>query len=322
MAGQLREFALISRFFAPLATSAGALALTDDACLIEENALCDLAVTTDALIEGVHFLNRDPPNLIARKALRVNLSDLAAKGARPIGYLLALCLPRDADDAWLDAFASGLAEDQKQFSVSLLGGDTTATTGPMTLAVTALGEVAKGRMITRGGAQPGDSVFVSGTIGDAGAGLALLKGELEQGAGDEYLTGRYQLPTPRLSLGRELAGVASAALDVSDGLVGDLAHIAEVSKVRISIEAARIPLSPELRARLGAGVDSLVDAATSGDDYEIAFTSPSERGALAAGRRAGVPVTRIGQVTAGEGVCLLDRNGREITINQAGYSHF
>jgi thiamine-monophosphate kinase len=319
MTGQLREFALISKYLVPLATDPAALALTDDACLIEENARCDLAVTSDALIEGVHFLNCDPANLIARKALRVNLSDLAAKGAQPIGYLLALCLPRELDEAWWEAFAGGLAEDQKQFAVSLLGGDTTATPGPMTLAVTALGRLPRGRMIKRGGAKPGDGVFVSGTIGDAGAGLAILK---TGGAEDEFLAGRYRLPTPRLALGRELIGVATAALDVSDGLVGDLAHIADVSGVRISIESGRIPLSPALKAFWGAGTDSIVRAVTAGDDYEIAFTAPSEAEALAAGQRAGVAVTRIGQVSAGEGICLLDSSGREIPVGQAGYSHF
>ena len=322
MPGKLGEFELISRFFAPLATDAAALGLTDDVCLLEQNALFDLAATTDALIEGVHFLSCDPPHLIARKALRVNLSDLAAKGAQPIGYLLALSLPRSVDEAWLEAFASGLALDQKQFAVSLLGGDTTATPGPLTLAVTALGHVPAGRMIRRAGAGPGDGVFVSGTIGDAGAGLAILKRELEGGAGAEFLIGRYHLPTPRLGLGAELLGVASAALDVSDGLLGDLQHIAEVSRVRITIEAAQIPLSPALRALKGNGVEAVVRAATSGDDYEIAFTARSEADALAAGRRAGVAVTRIGKVDAGEGVALIDSDGHEIPVKRPGYSHF
>ena len=322
MRGKLGEFELISRFFAPLATDAGAFGLTDDACLLKQNALYDLAVTTDALIEGVHFLICDPPNLIARKALRVNLSDLAAKGAQPIGYLLALSLTHGVDEAWLEAFAGGLALDQKQFAVALLGGDTTATPGPLTLAVTALGHVPAGGMIRRAGAKPGDGVFVSGTIGDAGAGLAILKGELKGGAGAEFLIGRYRLPTPRLGLGVELRGVATAALDVSDGLLGDLAHIAEVSNVRIAIEAARIPLSPALRASYGGGVEAVVRASTSGDDYEIAFTAPSEADALDAGRRAGVTVTRIGRAQAGEGVALVDTVGNEIPVSRPGYTHF
>ena len=320
MPAKLSEFALISKFFVPLATDAAALSLTDDACLIEENAPRDLVVTTDALIEGVHFLYRDPPSLISRKALRVNLSDLAAKGARPIGYLLALALPRDRSEQWLEAFTDGLAKDQELFALSLLGGDTAATPGPMTLAVTALGEVPPGGMIRRAGAQPGDHVFVSGTVGDAGAGLAILKGELEGGTGADFLVGRYRLPTPRLDLGMQLRGIASAALDVSDGLIADLGHIAEVSKVRIIIEADRIPLSPELLtlARPGA----IVGAATAGDDYEIAFTARSETEAVEAGRRAGVAVTRVGRVETGTGVVLLDSAAREIPVIQPGYSHF
>jgi len=322
MAVRLREFALISKHFAPLATSRGALSLTDDACVIEENSHCDLVVTSDALIEGVHFLNRDPPNLIARKALRVNLSDLAAKGAQPLGYLLAICLPRHCGEDWLEAFAAGLAEDQDRFGVSLLGGDTTATRGPLTLAITALGRVPKGRMIARGGARPGDGVFVSGTIGDAGAGLAICKGELLAGEGADFLVGRYRLPTPRLELGRALLGTAAAALDVSDGLIGDLAHIAEVSKVRITVDAERIPLSDALAGAWGRETEAVVRAATAGDDYEIAFTAATQEGALAAGRRAGVPITRIGRVETGEGVVLLDGAGREIPVIQPGYSHF
>jgi len=316
----LPEFALISKFFAPLATDAAALGLKDDACLIEENASCDMAVTTDALIEGVHFLIGDPPNLIARKALRVNLSDLAAKGAHPLGYLLALSLPHDVEDAWLEAFAGGLGEDQKEFAVSLLGGDTTATPGPLTLAITALGRVPKGQMIRRSGARPGDGVFVSGTIGDAGAGLAILKGG--QGDAHGFLAGRYRLPSPRLGLGAKLRGVASAAIDVSDGLLADLGHIADVSNVRIVIEAERVPRSPELQALWGTGTDAVVRAATAGDDYEIAFTAASEADVLEVARRAGSPVTRIGRVEKGEGAVMVDSLGCAISVQRAGYLHF
>ena len=320
----LAEFALISKYFAPLATHPAALSLTDDGCAIEENAACDLVVTTDALIEGVHFLNRDPANLIARKALRVNLSDLAAKGAQPLGYLLALSLPRDVKDEWLEAFATGLAEDQRTFAISLLGGDTTATPGPMTIAVTALGRVPRGRMIKRSGARPSEGVFVSGTIGDAGCGLRLLQEQIEKmpGGAEVELIGHYRVPEPRLALGLALRGVASAAIDVSDGLLGDLGHIAEVSQVRVVIEAERIPRSHALRAATGDSAAAIVRAATSGDDYEIAFTAASETDALAAGQQAGVPVTRIGRVEPGEGMVMTDPAGREIPVSQPGYSHF
>jgi thiamine-monophosphate kinase len=322
MAGKPSEFALIAKYFAPLASDPGALALTDDTCLLEHYAGSDLVVTTDALIEGVHFLSEDPPNCIACKALRTNLSDLAAKGATPAGYLLALALPGKIDTAFLEAFARGLGEDQKRYGLSLLGGDTTATPGPLTLAITALGRVPAGGMIRRSGARPGDGVYVSGTIGDAGAGLALLQCGQAAGRDADFLIGRYRLPQPRLELGTALRGVASAALDVSDGLMADLGHLAEVSQVRIVVEAARIPRSAALQALQGNSPEAMVRAATAGDDYEIAFTAPSEAAVLEAGKAGGVAVTRIGRVEAGQGIALLASDGREIPLIKAGYSHF
>jgi thiamine-monophosphate kinase len=312
VADVLSEFGLIAKYFVPLATHPGALALTDDAAVLSEEAQHDLVVTADALTAGVHFLPDDPPNLIASKALRVNLSDLAAKGADPVGYLLALALPQSIDDAWLAEFARGLGEDQKTFGVSLLGGDTTATPGPLTIAITALGRVARGAMIRRSGAKPGDQVFVSGTIGDAGAGLAILQGKTGGGDTDrEFLTGRYRQPTPRLSLGRALRGLASASLDVSDGLIADLGHISETSGVRIVVAADAIPLSAAL-ARFDLDI---VRAATAGDDYEIAFTASGPI-------PADLPVTRIGHVEPGQGVVLVDAQGHEIPVRRAGFTHF
>jgi len=311
------EFALIARLFAPLATLPGAFGLTDDAATIAVPRGHELVVTTDAIVEGVHFLRSDPPDTIAQKALRVNLSDLAAKGAQPVGYLLALSLPGRIQLDWLETFARGLAKDQREFGISLIGGDTTATPGPLTIAVTALGIVPKGRMIRRKGARPGDLVFVSGTVGDASAGLALLRRKAET---PRTLIARYRTPTPRLLLGMALRGIASAALDVSDGLLADLGHIAEVSHVRISVEADRLPLSRDLR-RLGGDP---VRAATAGDDYEIAFTAPVRKSAAIAraAANAGVLVTAIGRVGKGEGVALLDGAGREIAVSRRGYTHF
>jgi thiamine-monophosphate kinase len=311
VADVLSEFGLIAKHFVPLATHPGALALTDDAAELTEEAERDTVVTADALTAGVHFLPDDPPNLIASKALRVNLSDLAAKGAEPIGYLLALALPQSIDDAWLGEFARGLGEDQKAFGVSLLGGDTTATPGPLTIAITALGRVPRGSMIRRSGAKPGDGVFVSGTIGDAGAGLAILQGKTGGDTGEEFLIGRYRQPTPRVSLGRALRGVASASLDVSDGLIADLGHIAETSGARIVVAADAIPRSPAL-VRFDPDI---VRAVTAGDDYEIAFTAPGPV-------PADLPVTRIGHVEPGQGVVLVDAQGREIPVSRAGYTHF
>ncbi|MBU6297567.1 MAG: thiamine-phosphate kinase [Alphaproteobacteria bacterium] len=324
MAKRPSEFTLIAQVFAPLATAPEAFGLLDDAAVLPPRPGHDLVVTTDALVEGVHFLAGDPPDTIAKKALRVNLSDLAAKGAEAAGYLLALSLPEHIDDAWIKTFARGLGEDQMAFGISLLGGDTTATPGPLTLAITALGYVPEGKMIHRGGAKAGDCVFVSGTIGDGGGGLAILNRENAPANAQEReeLIRRYRVPTPRLTLGRALRNVATAALDVSDGLIADLAHIAEVSCVRIVIEAGRMPRSPALRALWGDSLGALVRAATSGDDYEIAFTAQSENSVVEAAKHAGVAVTRIGRVETGSGIALLDSRGCQIGVPRPGFTHF
>lgn len=313
------EFALIAELFAPLAESPGAFGLTDDAAVIAPPSGHELVITTDALVEGVHFRSDDPPASIAKKALRVNLSDLAAKGADTVGYLLALSLPRTRDMNWSRAFAVGLKEDQNAFDVSLYGGDTTSTPGPLTISITAFGFAPVGAMIRRAGAKPGDIVYVSGTVGDAGGGLDVLKSGAE---GHVYLVERYRQPSPRMKLGRALRGIASAALDVSDGLLADLGHIADVSGVRVEIEAAHIPLSWELRALWGS--DCAVRAATCGDDYEIAFTVPEAKRASAeeAAWHARTPITAIGRVAEGRGVVLLDEAAREIPVSRAGYTHF
>ena len=322
---RLGEFALIETIFAPLASQmAGAYGLKDDAAVLTVPPECDVVVTTDALVETVHFRREDPADLIAQKALRVNLSDLAAKGAEPHSYFLALSLADWIDDAWLRQFAAGLAADQARYGVALGGGDTTRTPGPLTISVTAHGFLPKNTIIRRGGAKPGDAVFVTGTIGDAGAGLAVLTGvaaHLPEAARD-FLIGRYQLPDPRMTLGYRLRGLASAALDVSDGLLADLAHIADVSKMRIVIEAKRIPLSDPVRALWGA--HAARRAATSGDDYEIAFTVPaaSSQKVSEAARLAGVAVTEIGRVEAGEGVLLLGEDDAPIPLETLGFTHF
>jgi thiamine-monophosphate kinase len=324
---RLGEFALIAKLFAPLAAKApGAFGLTDDAATLSVPAGRELVVTVDALVEGVHFLRDDPADSIAKKALRVNLSDLAAKGATPEAYLLALSLPDWVDDRWLTLFAAGLGQDQELFGVHLLGGDTTAIPGPLTLSITAFGTVEVGRMIRRAGAQPGDLVFVTGTIGDAGAGLTVLKGEgAALSASDrEALVARYRLPEPRVAFGPRLVGLASAALDVSDGLIADIGHIAEVSKVRVVVDAARVPMSESARALWGNGSTAILRVATSGDDYEIAFTAPpsARAGILKAAAQSGLAVHEIGRVEPGTGVLLLDERGQPIPMNRAGFTHF
>ncbi len=236
------EFRLIARHFRPLA-GAGALDLTDDAALLAPPPGRELVVAADAMVAGVHFLPDDPADLVARKLLRVNLSDLAAMGAAPLAYLLTLSAPRATPDAWFAAFAAGLAADQEEFGLRLLGGDTTSTPGPVSLSLTIIGHVAPGRAVRRAGAQAGDGLFVTGTIGDGALGLRAIRGELADPEG--FLASRYRLPRPRI--GFPLAS-AHAAMDVSDGLVQDVGHLCRLAGIGAVIEASRIPLSPAARA--------------------------------------------------------------------------
>ena len=325
----LGEFELIARYFAPLARGApGAYGLLDDAAVIAPRPGHELVAKTDAIVGGVHFLADDPPQLVARKALRVNLSDLAAKGAVPRAYLLDLMLPPAIGEAWIADFARGLSQDQAQYGVHLIGGDTDCTTGPATVAVMALGEVPVGRMIRRSGARAGDFVFVTGTIGDAVLGLEALRGRLS-GLEASFLVERYRLPQPRVELGPRLMGVANAAIDVSDGLVADLGHICEVSGLAATIEAASVPLSGSARQAL-AHADACIDALlTGGDDYEILFTTGAERASVIAAlaEDAGVPITAIGRMHAlqpgGEPrVAVLDASGNPLSLPRTGWTHF
>lgn len=321
------EFAMIEEIFAPLAASApGALGLKDDAASCALTPGQEMVVTADALVEGVHFLRDDLPALIARKALRANLSDLAAKGAAPEGYLITISIAPWVDADWLKDFAAGLSVDQKEFGIALIGGDTTATPGPLTLSITALGSVPRGSMLRRGGAGLGDLVFVTGTIGDAGAGLAIMQADGDDlpEADRNYLVRRYLLPEPRLFFGGLLKGLATSSLDVSDGLVADLGHIASASGVGLSIEATQIPLSSALVKYSGTREKAVLSAASSGEDYEIAFTAPSSlRQPLeAAASEVGVTITEIGRVEAGAGVRLLDESGQALKLEKSGFTHF
>lgn len=327
MSGAPDEFQVIADLFAPLARSyPGALGLTDDVALLAADGDDETAATVDAMVAGVHFLPDDPPDLVARKLIRVNLSDLAAKGARPFAVMLAAAFPRGVDLDWLCQFASGLGEDLATFGVALIGGDTVATPGPLTLSLTALGKVGRGRAVLRSGACAGDDIWVSGSIGDGALGLlAARDGWPELGAEhEEFLAGRYRLPQPRLSLGAGLPGLAHAGMDVSDGLVQDLGHICQASSLAAEIDATAVPLSPAAQAALAADHSLLATILTGGDDYELLFTAPATaRPAVEAlGRRAGVAVTRIGGMTAGTGVMVTDGDGQPMVLNQGGWRHF
>ncbi|GBQ44817.1 thiamine-phosphate kinase [Komagataeibacter sucrofermentans] len=309
------EFGFIARVFRPLAGN-GALDLRDDAAVFTPPAGQQLVVAADAMVEGVHFLPDDPSHTIGRKLLRCNLSDLAAMDATPLGYLLTVSMPPARDEAWFAGFAAGLAQDQQQFAITLLGGDTTATAGPLVLSLTILGHVAPGMALRRNTARVGDGIWVTGTIGDGAMGLLARQGQVPDP--DGFLASRYQLPRPRLGL--ELGGIASAGMDVSDGLVQDLGHMARESGVGAIIETARVPLSPAVRA---LGPTWLPRCLTGGDDYELLLAVPPAQEArlLAHTGRVGVAMTRIGQIVPGSGVQVRDEAGQDIKLAHRGWSH-
>jgi thiamine-monophosphate kinase len=320
------EDELIARFFAPLATHAGALGLTDDAAFITPPPGHDVVLKTDAIIGGVHFFAEDAAHTVACKALRVNLSDLAAKGAKPLGFLLSLALPKEIGDSWLENFAEGLRGDSVLYACPLFGGDTDRTPGPITVSVAMFGSVPQGTMVRRAGASPGDRVFVSGTVGDATLGLALRRGATWKLAEPErqHLISRYLLPQPRNALAEAVRTHASASMDVSDGLAGDFAKLCRASGVGATIESARVPFSDAGRAVLAAEPAMLEAALSGGDDYEIVCTVPSQKADsfYAAAAAAKVPVSDIGEIAGEEGARFLGPDGAPLTFAQASYSHF
>ena len=326
------EFDLIARYFAPIAAAyPGALGLKDDAAFLDLAPGHQMVATTDAIVAGVHFLADDPPDLIAKKLVRVNVSDLAAKGAKPVACLLALTLPRGTTPMWLEAFARGLADDCAAFSIPLVGGDTTATDGPLTLALTALGEVPVGQGSLRSGAKVGDRIFVTGTIGDGALGLEVAKGGLLELAIPlrEYLLHRYRIPEPKMALGIALRGLIHAAIDVSDGLLADLGHICETSGVAADIQAAMVPMSDGVQIALAKDPDLLARVLGGGDDYELLFTAdPNDSDRIInIGIEVGVPVTGIGFIVSEsarevERVRVADLSTVKTMLSFAGYRHF
>ena len=317
---------LIARYFRPLATDPGAFGLIDDAALLNHTG-DDLVLTTDAIVEGVHFLSGDPPDTIARKALRVNLSDLAAKGAVPAGFVLTLAL-REAKEEWLAPFARALGEDAATFNCPVLGGDTVSTPGPLMISITAFGRVPPGKMVRRSGAKPGDRIAVTGTIGDAALGLRLLKEQAGEGLdmlSREFLIQRYRVPQPRNALAVVIREHASAAMDVSDGLAGDLAKLCAASGISAAINLADVPLSEQARALVTKGSSSMEAIVSGGDDYEVACAVPENLwdSFLAAARLTNVQVTGIGRVEAGAAAPqFLDAAGKPVALKRLSYSHF
>ena len=316
---------LIARYFVPLASDPGAFGLIDDAAILQ-GSTDDLVVTTDAVVEGVHFLPDDPPDTIARKALRVNLSDLAAKGASPAGFVLTLAL-REANEGWLAPFAQALGEDAKHFGCPLLGGDTVSTPGPLMISITAFGRVPRGKMVPRGGARAGDVVVVTGTIGDATLGLSLLKRGSSQGspATQQALIMRYRVPQPRTAVAQAVRDHASAAMDVSDGLAGDLAKLCKASGVSAEIKLEQVPISVGARLALGMKATTLEALISGGDDYEVLCTVPENRltAFIEAAKAAGVEATAIGAIREGrDPPRFIAAGGRLVTPKRGSYSHF
>ena len=324
------EFDLIERFFKrPATASAGAvLGIGDDCALLQPTPGMQLAISSDMLLEGRHFLSTVNPAHLGHKALAVNLSDLAACGAKPLAFTLALSLPR-ADAAWLEPFSQGLFALADAHGCALVGGDTTQ--GPLNICITVLGEVPPGRALLRSGARVSDDLYVSGTLGDARLALEVFRGTLAV-PGELFTTARARMeqPTPRVALGQALRGVASSAIDISDGLVGDLGHILRASGVGACIDTA-IAMDLIAAGRYAAVAPSLFDAEkqlefvlAGGDDYELAFTAPAalREAVQAAAQASATPVTRIGQIEAAPGLRLVDGQGQPVSRRFASFDHF
>ncbi len=314
------EFDLIARHFTR-ATPGAVLGVGDDCALLAPTPGMQLAVSSDMLLEGRHFSPQDSPAGLGHKSLAVNLSDLAAMGATPRWATLAIALPEE-DDAWLTAFARGFFRMADQHGIELVGGDTTR--GTLTLSITVIGEVPPGQALRRDGAQAGDDVWVSGVIGSAAVALAYRQGRLfmEQIDAAKVLPALY-LPTPRVELGMALRGIATSAIDISDGLLGDLGHILERSHVGATLEFGAVPTLPVVQGYLHEPVarDCVL---AGGDDYELCFTAPAARrdAIAAAAQSAGVPVTRIGRITAEPGLTVISADGQPLRFDRTGYDHF
>ena len=319
------ERSLIETILAPLsANQPGAFGLGDDAALISPRSGFELVVSKDSLVAGVHFFADDSPEQIAAKALRVNLSDLYAKGATPEGYFLGLFLPENMEAGWLRAFADGLRQDQEKYEIGLLGGDTVRTTGPLALSITMFGEVPAGKMVHRHGACPGDGVFVSGPIGDAALGLKLRMKELQVSDSEDsgYLLQKYLLPDPDPALIAPILKYASAAMDISDGLAGDLHLLCAASRLAARVNIPALPLSPAARKLLRSRPETLNTILSGGDDYKILCTVPKTyEGAFTA--QCGGRMSRIGEMQAGDpSVKFIGPEAKKLSLNALSYRHF
>ncbi|MCK0070404.1 thiamine-phosphate kinase [Kordiimonas laminariae] len=315
------EFNLIEKYLAPLAAPEG-LSLLDDAACVPMRLGHDQILTKDVLVAGTHFFNGDDPISLAFKAVSVNVSDLAAKGAEPAFYMLGLSLPKTLDaEPWLEKFVAGLSEAQRVYGLQLLGGDSTSTSGPLTISITAIGYVPNGTMIRRNGAKAGDNVYVTGNLGEAAFALQAILGNIK--APDISLASYYK-PRAQHLTGQALRGIASAAADVSDGLLADVGHIAKASGAKVTLQLDLLPYSTAVN-ELTIEQDELLQLVYSGgDDYQIVFTA-SECDADELARLTqenGVKITRIGKVVEGSGVEIIDTNGKKVQVSHQGFNHF
>lgn len=315
----MNEFGIISKYFKPLSNgNKCALGLEDDAAIISCDDGYELVVTKDTIVDGIHFFSDDSPYDIAKKLLGINLSDLASMGAKPAFYLLSLAVPSNINEEWIEQFCEGFASMQAEYGGNLIGGDTVATKHEIVLTLTAIGKINKGQAIKRSGAQQGDLIFVSGTIGDSYLGLQILQKKLES-SNSEYLKSRYHIPNPRVKLGQKLIGLANAATDISDGLVADLANICQSSGVGAKIYLDKIPLSDAAKEHQNI-IEELI---TAGDDYELLFTVPAiyEEAIRKISEEIKLPVTQIGLIEGNE-LEVIDNGGNVISLDKKGYSHF
>lgn len=314
------EFEFIDKYLAPLAGPEG-LSLKDDASCIASPVGFDLVVTKDVLNEGIHFRSDDPINSVAHKALAVNVSDCVSKGARPTYYWIGLSLPKNTDETWMSGFAEGLKHAQARYGCSLSGGDTTRTNGPLSISLTLIGLVDTGKMLKRSGARPGDGIYVTGCLGDAAIGLECVRKNM---TGTEQLVSAFQKPHPPLEFGIQLPGLATAAADISDGLIADCGHIARESGVSMRIAQDQIPVSEEALGVLGDNPEYWPKIWSGGDDYQIIFTAPvnTENEFEEISKQCKTLVTKIGEVTTGSDVQLLDHQGQIVQVTSGGYEHF
>ena len=325
----LDEFDRIKKYFKPLASAErGSLDLLDDAAVLPIGSASELVISTDALVEGIHYVGDEDASLIAQKSLRTNLSDMAAMGAAPWAYTLSLILDplkKCSADQWLDSFVAGLQIDQNKYDVRLIGGDSVVGAGPTVISITIIGKLNNKGPLVRSGALQNDDVYVSGTIGDSAAGLQVIKGSLDfLDLSDQiYLKNRYYLPQPRVALGLALVGLASAAMDVSDGLIQDMGHLCSASGLAAVINWPNVPLSPPVITLLESKSISISAIINGGDDYELLFTAPSilRPDIEELSKKTEVPLTRIGYMTEGADVLLMDKENQLISLAGAGFKH-